>query len=145
MYDQKRTDLWAPFGMNVLHSTNAPVTEKSSTRGPHLDKQDSLTAGLFYMADPNDTAGGNLEIYKVGGKRIHTEEDGTYGKGRNVRFEEEEVVKVVKYEPNRFITFINVPTSMHSVTEREVTDLPRRFVCIYSRFNKGFLHDYCEG
>jgi len=111
---------------------NTPVTQKSSVRGAHIDGLTKLSANLFYMADPNDDAGGNLDLYECKGKRIETSKE--IGK-MNIMYESQKVAVSIPYEPNRFVSFFTTPKAVHGVSVREKNALPRRFVSCSISFN----------
>lgn len=108
---------------------NTPVKEKSTVSVPHLDSPKELWAGLLYMREKNDGAGGNLLIYqcrnipKMYGKRFFHEEDLI-------------LVDEVEYDANTFICFVNTPLSIHAVTERDISDRPRLLVNFSIEFMK---------
>ena len=115
-------------------SVNTPVYKKSSVRGPHLDKLDKLFGGLFYLKHPSDISkGGNLEILEWE-KHITFE-----NKIKNI--ESEKIIKQcspvtkINYKANSFIFFINSINSLHSVTQRDLTDFERRFFYIAGILN----------
>jgi hypothetical protein len=108
--------------MDCQLCVNTPVTEKSRVRGPHVDSLDQLVGGLFYMPVPGDTAGGDLILYKWKGEERYVE-----GKMEIPDRLVEEFARV-PYKPNTLILFANGPDTIHGVAERDVTDVPRRYV-----------------
>lgn len=98
----------------------------TSVIGTHLDNPVELYAGLFYVPHPDDTAkGGNLLIQRwrdPAQRRAHT--------NRIIPSEAIETVTEIPYAPNTFVMFLNTPDSVHAVTPREASPLPRRLVNI---------------
>lgn len=102
-------------------SINTPVKDKSTVNNPHVDNPKELWAGLLYMKEDGDNAGGDLVLHKC----IRAP------KFNNKREADSEFIrphKTIPYAANSFVSFINSPISIHSVTEREVTDQPRLMV-----------------
>lgn len=108
-------------------SVNTPVKIKSTVATPHVDNPESLWASLLYMREEGDDSGGDFVLHKCvksptfTGKR-HADLDCIRPWGN------------VLYEPNHYVCFINSPLSIHSVTEREVTDKRRMMVNITLEF-----------
>lgn len=107
---------------------NTPVTEKGTVAPPHVDNPQSLWASLLYMKEKDDNSGGNLVLNKC--VRVPT----FFGK-RNVPSELVRPNQIIPYEPNSYVCFINSPLSVHSVTERDITDKQRLLVNITLEFN----------
>ena len=40
-------------------------------------------------------------------------------------------VKTIPYKANTFVCFLNTPSAVHGVSERNVTQLPRRYMNLY--------------
>jgi hypothetical protein len=101
---------------------NSPVTTPSSVRGPHLDKPYKLFAALLYFRHPDDRSeGGNLLLERL--RARHHFDRRQHVSDRFVeRFAE------VPYGPNTLIAWLNTPRSVHAVTPRSTTSLPRRYV-----------------
>jgi hypothetical protein len=104
-------------------SLNTPVTGKpSSVRRGHIDNPSKLFAGLFYLRSPDDdSTGGDLELYrfKSGPRGLRD----VYVPDRFV-----EPVETVKYDRNVLVLFLNSIRSLHGVTVRSQTTVPRYFV-----------------
>lgn len=100
---------------------NTPTKIKGTVGGPHLDAKEQIWAGLMYMRDLSDNAGGDLSIYECSG------EPKMYGKRQVDRANLVERAKIL-YEPNTFVCFASTPRSIHGVGEREITDKPRLLV-----------------
>jgi len=106
-------------------SINSPVTSiPTSVREAHLDLPTKLFTGLYYLRPPEDqeTQGGDLELCR-------------YRPGRSRRFSKfdadpncVEAAKVVPYEKNVLVAFVNSMNSVHAVTPRLRTRHTRKFV-----------------
>lgn len=108
-------------------SINTPVKEKSTVNHPHVDNPLELWASLFYMKEDDDKAGGNLVFHKcVRPPKFHGR--------REVDLDCIVPVMHLPYSSNMYVCFINSPMSIHSVTEREITDKPRLMVNISLEF-----------
>jgi hypothetical protein len=102
---------------------NTPVTgEPTSVRAAHLDNPNKLFVGLFYLRHPGDrSTGGDLELL-------------TY-KSRRPRFTGHELArddlveaKTIRYAKNTLLVFLNTYRSLHGVTVRSRTTVPRMFL-----------------
>ena len=112
------------FTIDCQVGFNSPVLgEASRVRGPHVDKPFRLVSGLLYFRVPeDDSSGGDLTLCRFkGSERVF------YG-NYEVRDEDVEEVECVPYEANRLIFFLNSPDSVHAVTPRSVTGVPRRYI-----------------
>jgi len=103
-------------------SANTPVTaEPTSVRAGHLDNPNKLFVGLFYLRHPDDdSTGGDLELYRYRSGRPAFE-------GHEIGDRYIEPVKTIRYEKNALIMFLNSPLSLHGVTVRQKTPVPRLF------------------
>ena len=107
---------------------NTPVHKKTTVLMPHLDKYDTLFTGLFYLRDKNDQSkGGDFEIYES------TDKNYFYRKAEVSNLNSIRLYKTVKYESNTFIGLLNTKASIHSVTKRNKTQFPRKFVNFISK------------
>jgi hypothetical protein len=106
---------------------NSPPTEPlTSVRTAHLDNPVELYAGLLYLRDPEDASqGGDLEIYSW-----KTPERKRIGPKRIISSDDVIVKDRVLYGANKLALFINSIDSIHGVTNREVSDKPRRLANI---------------
>ncbi len=105
-------------------SINTPVLKKpTSVRGVHVDDPKKLFSGLFYLRPQEDKSpqGGNLTLYKY--KKGDHKFYGQYVDEKYV-----EPVETIQYDSNVLIFFLNTEESLHGVSPREVTELPRIFV-----------------
>lgn len=101
-----------------------------AVRGPHVDRPSELFAALLYMRDPtDDSRGGNLEICEA--------IDPIFPRANSVRIAElpaeiapksVKTVKTVTYEANTLVLFLNSPRSIHAVSPRTPTTVPRRHI-----------------
>ncbi|WP_022728619.1 2OG-Fe(II) oxygenase [Fodinicurvata sediminis] len=102
---------------------NSPVTEISSVRVPHVDNPFKLFAGLLYFRSPqDDSTGGDLNLYRLTNARYY------HDRKLNVPERFIETVETVRYRPNTLILWLNTPHSLHGVTPRSCTQVPRRYV-----------------
>ena len=93
---------------------------------PHIDRPQVLFAGLFYMRHPDDeSTGGSLEIYRFKKNRPggFDPNDKQHVDDRYVK-----LIKTVNYERNVLVLFLNSLNSLHGVTGRSSTPVPRYFV-----------------
>jgi hypothetical protein len=123
--------------LDCQFSVNSAVRERGTVCGPHLDSPHKLFAGLFYRRDPRDRAeGGDLAFYRL--KR------GRYPRPRPSRIDLRglEVVETVPYRANTLVMFLNTPLSIHGVTPRAVTEVPRRYVNLLGECYAGKSDDY---
>ena len=112
-------------------SVNTPVVfNPGSVRGAHLDDGQELYAALFYLRHPDDrSTGGSLELF-----RVTTPEYKMHGHYIDNKYLEK--FATVPYERNTLVFFINTPHSIHGVSVREKTNMPRYFVNIIGNFEK---------
>jgi hypothetical protein len=110
----------ADFAMDCQITWTSPVRRRSSSAPCHVDREVALYAGMLYMRPPDDHAdGGDLELYRFrpGQRR--------YNADRSVDLRRVETVKKIAYAANRLVFFIHSPDSIHGVTQRSPTPLPR--------------------
>lgn len=101
---------------------NSPVHIKGSVRRAHVDRPTKMLAGLFYLPLKGDTAGGDLILYRKTGSLQYD------GKSQVQNLAALEEAVRVPYQRNTAVFYLNSPASIHGVTDREVTVLPRRLV-----------------
>lgn len=102
---------------------NTPVRQVTSVRGPHVDSPHKCYVGLFYLRHPDDrSTGGDLELFRY--------KPGRFKKpwAAKISAEDVEVVETVPYQANTFVVFLNTSDSIHGVTVRSQTDVPRYLV-----------------
>jgi hypothetical protein len=88
---------------------------KETTRTDHLDNPMEIYAGLFYMRRPEDTAeGGDFVIYRTDPIKEVAKQNGR----ELLPSTKKEIVKTIKYSPNKFVMFLNSNRSAHGVTPR---------------------------
>jgi hypothetical protein len=102
---------------------NTVSNERMSVRTPHLDANNKLITGLFYMrVDGDDSEGGDLELYRPRKKKMR------FSTAATPMVEDIEVVTSVPYQANTAVFFLNSPVSVHGVSPRDGTEIPRRLV-----------------
>lgn len=102
-----------------------------TVRGPHLDRPSELFAGLLYFrCDDDESEGGNLAVQAA-------KSESTYPQPGTVRIdtlplelapEKVTTLNTVKYEANTLVLFLNSEHSIHAVTPRSATQIPRRHI-----------------
>lgn len=112
---------------------NTPTIYKSSVRESHLDNSAELFAGLFYLRDNLDnSSGGDLEVMKIkkNKKAIF------YKKSLVQNQSDLHVYKKIKYEKNKVIFFLNTKDSIHRISPRSETNIPRNLTnIIFETYN----------
>jgi len=122
---------------------NTPTNFKSSVRDSHVDNPVELLAGLFYLKDEEDkTIGGDLEIME----NIERKPLLFHDKAEVYNKSDLKVFKLIKYQKNKVVFFINTKNSIHRVTPRESCELPRNLTNIifetYNQKDKLFKINY---
>ena len=109
--------------LDAMISANTPVTDKpSSVRGPHLDSPHKLYTGLFYLRlDEDDSSGGELELYSAQQPCVYDEGHHLIGQGATPE-------RTIPYQQGTLALLLNTPRSLHGVSPRAVTRLPRLFI-----------------
>lgn len=119
------------LGMECQPGINTPLVTSGRVRGPHLDNTAELYGGMLYMRHADDdSTGGELQVcrWKNGMRRFH---------GKLECYDEDvEVVATVPYQANTFVLFLNTPDSVHAVTPRSPSTVPRMLVNVAA--------DYCH-
>lgn len=104
-------------GLNVI--SREPV----SFRTAHLDAHNKLFTGLFYMRIPgDDSTGGDLMLQRV------KQPPPVFDTPTTIPEDQLETVQSVEYGRNTVVFFMNSPVSVHSVSVRSGTTIPRRLV-----------------
>lgn len=107
--------------LDALFVVNTPVTKLSSVRPAHVDSENEIWAGLYYMrAKDEDASGGDLALYRFRG-------DPAFG-GHYAPLSAVSEEQLVPYTANRFVGFVNSAKSIHGVTPREPTSRHRRYI-----------------
>ncbi|MEO6027314.1 MAG: 2OG-Fe(II) oxygenase [Candidatus Binatia bacterium] len=115
------SDAPADVRLDCQFVMNTPVTKRSSVKTPHVDKYDKIFSALFYMRPLDDpTVGGDLALYRW--RRAPR-----FVKHRTLPGDVEHA-KTIAYAPNTYVAFVNSPASVHGVSPRDVTRVPRRYI-----------------
>lgn len=117
-------------GLNVVSA------EPVSYRSAHLDAHNKLFTGLFYMRILGDgSEGGDFVLHRV------TNPPPQFDTPTTIPEDQLEPVRTIRYGRNTAVFFMNSPISIHSVTVRTGTAIPRRLVNLvaglYTLRNKG--------
>jgi hypothetical protein len=109
------------------------TTELRRPRGPHVDAVNEIFACLLYIPHPDDPGniGGDLCLMQATDKStIHSRKNTITVSKPPAELSDEcvDTVRVIPYKANTAIFFINSPNSIHGVTERQATPIPRRHV-----------------
>jgi len=101
-------------------------------RGPHVDRPTELYAALLYFRrEDDDSQGSNLEVCQV------YDESSVYSSDSRIKVDhlpmeieqdKVEIVDAAKYEANTLVLFINSKKSIHAVSPRTGTPVPRRHI-----------------
>ena len=99
-------------------------------RGPHVDRPSELFAALLYFRHEDDlSSGADLTVCAA--------KEDIYPSANVVKISklpaeiDDGVVRTVdtiRYAPNTLVLFLNSPKSIHAVTPRSPTDVPRRHI-----------------
>lgn len=112
----------AEIELDAMFVVNTPVKKMSSVRPAHVDYENKIFAGLYYMKPEDDpTPGGDLALYSF--KQNRNGFGGHYAELADVTED-----RVIGYSSNRFLAIINSPDSIHGVTPRPATDHYRRYI-----------------
>ncbi|HVJ43788.1 MAG TPA: 2OG-Fe(II) oxygenase [Dongiaceae bacterium] len=100
---------------------NTPVIEVSSVKTPHVDLCDKIFSSLYYFRSEQDKAsGGDLDLYAW--RRTPR-----FVKHRAL-LQDIDLSETVAYTANTFVCFVNSEKSVHGVSPRGVTTVPRRYI-----------------
>ena len=103
---------------------NTPVKTLSAVRGAHVDNPVELIGGLAYFRDQNDNStGGDLILYGREKNNIYFKDKAEVDNINDLK-----PVKKIEYKRNHCVFFINSEQSIHSITQRSVTQTPRFLV-----------------
>lgn len=124
---RKQKNALPVISMDCQIGINTPnIGRPASVRGPHVDHPTQLVGGMLYMPVPGDEAGGDLTLY-----RLKVKEDLLKFHGKAAVVAPGAVLDefhTVKYEPNTAIFWENSRISIHGVTPRQSSCLPRQMV-----------------
>ena len=113
---------------------NLPVSDAHTSRSPHLDNPRQLYAILFYMRDSSDSSiGGGLNLYQSDSSSLSF----VNGKQRVIDPQFLTYSKVLPYERNTAILFLNSSSSFHSVQPIYSQTFMRRSVNIIGELPYG--------
>jgi hypothetical protein len=109
------------------------LTEKPRTvRGPHVDRPTELFAGLLYFRRADDSAtGGELEVCRALDPRgLYPARDAIRVDHLPMEVERDrvEIVESIPYRANTLVMFLNTFASLHSISVRSATPVPRQHV-----------------
>lgn len=100
---------------------NTPVVAVSSVKTPHVDLCDKVLSSLFYFRSDQDTvSGGDLDLYAWRRKP-------RFVKHRTLQ-QDIDLSHTVAYAANTFVSFVNSEKSVHGVSPRGITTIPRRYI-----------------
>lgn len=106
---------------------NTPVRQVSAVRTAHVDGEDTLFSGLYYLRATDDaTTGGDLQLGRWRRRP-------RFLPGRMIIPGDVDITKTIHYDANVFACFVNGSASVHAVTPREVTPLFRRYVNLIAK------------
>ena len=118
----RREGAAADINLECQFVINTPATHRSSVKTPHVDKRQTLFAGMFYMRDAADVAeGGDLQFYRW----CHTPRFLPY---RMILPGDVEAVSTIPYAANTLVGFLNSPMAVHGVSPRGPAIMPRRYI-----------------
>lgn len=121
----------AEFYVDCQFGVNSPTQTRCRVRGPHVDNPIEAYGCCFYMRDPKDNSeGGNLIFYKWNSERKF------HGKAE-IEDSLVDPVETVCYGKNIAAVFLNSVDALHGVSNREVTEYPRRYINIIGEYNTG--------
>jgi len=122
--------------LDCVFGINTPVRTETAVRGPHIDSPFKLFSSLLYFREPHDDSeGGEHEFYKLR-RRM-------YPKRRLKKIPERYVrpVGTIPYRANTLLFWLNSAMSIHGVSPRLVTEVPRRYVAVMGECYGGGMKD----
>lgn len=112
----------ADIRLECQFAINTPLQRPSSVKTPHVDKRETLFAGLFYMRSVEDrSTGGDLELCRW--KRRPR-----FLPYRMILPQDVSPAETVSYAANSFVCFVNSAAAVHGVSPRSPTPLVRRYI-----------------
>jgi hypothetical protein len=106
-----------------------PTERYASPLGPHLDRENTVWAGLYYLGNHPSEIGGDLLFYRF--KHPARRE---YWRDRMIPPSLVEIVKVVEARENRLVMFLHGPDAVHGVSPREPNRASRKAVNLVCEF-----------
>lgn len=127
-FTEQSTGYQAMLECQLVHTS--PPEKLTRSVGPHVDREVTLWAGLFYMRHPDDDSrGGDLLLYRFRHGVVPE-----YWKERKIPDTLVEQVKVIPYRENTFVMFLQSAVSVHGVSHREPTCWGRNYVNLVCEF-----------
>ena len=115
------------FLLDAQISINTPALTTNSVRQAHVDNENKLFSGLFYLRQPDDNSiGGDLQLCKWPTNYNEKLKLKTYKEGLHENYYE--VFDEISYQNNVAIMFLNSLDALHSVSPREPTSNTRTFM-----------------
>ena len=119
----------ADIALDCQFVYNPPSVVPKCIRGPHLDRQVALYAGLLYFRlDGDDSDGGDFDLYQFTNGASNVASDG------GIALETIAKVKTVGYQQNTFVLFPHSRYSVHGVSIRDASPLPRLNINLVGEF-----------
>ncbi|WP_286264215.1 hypothetical protein [Thalassotalea atypica] len=100
-------------------------------RGPHVDRPSELFAALLYFRDEeDDSSGSDLAVCEITDPMVIPSKGRIHADHLPMELEQNKVTisNEVKYEANTLVLFINSERSVHAVTPRTATPIPRKHI-----------------
>ncbi len=111
--------------LDCVFGVNTPVRKATAVRGPHIDSPFKLFSSLLYFREPgDDSEGGEYELYSVK-RRLYPK-----GSLKKIAPRFVEPVTRVPYKANTLMFWLNSALSIHAVSPRRETEIPRRYVAV---------------
>lgn len=108
------------------------TSEVRAVRGPHVDRPTELYAALLYFREENDDSiGGDLQINSAKNASDLFPDSVSVKVDKlpmEISSDKVDVVSTIKYEPNTLVLFLNTYKSIHSVSQRSPTPIPRKHI-----------------
>lgn len=127
-----RINMDCQIGVNTPNTRRAP----ERVRGPHVDFEGELWAGMLYMPHWFDTAGGDLVLYEA----TKPVEDIIHTGKAEVADEDVREVARVPYWSNTAVFFENGLACIHGVSPRKPGPFPRQFVNFLAEVSEAQFH-----
>jgi len=108
-------------------------TEKQrAIRGSHVDRPSELFAALLYLRDPlDDSTGGDLNINRaINPQELYPSRSSIKVDTLPMELNDKRIesVSTAHYEANTLVLFLNSHKSIHAVSPRSATQIPRRHI-----------------